>query len=260
MCRFFAIPRSLYYYRPKTKPADDGLRQTIKEIFHRGRQAYGARKIQKVLLACGIQISRRKVRQIMAEEGLVSVYQVKKYQVHKTKSNQANIENIVNQQFDDRKKLEVVVSDLTYVQVGNRWCYICPFLDLHNREVIGWSVGPRKTADLVYEAILSIRYPLDQIALCHTDRGSEFDNQLIDQALHAFGIERSLSRPGNPYDNAVIESFNNIMKKEFIWRYRFDALQELKTELFDYLHWYNNERIHSSLGYVAPTQFRKVFT
>lgn len=126
--------------------------------------------------------------------------------------------------FDERKRLEVVVSDLTYVRVQGRWCYVCIILDLHNREVIGYSAGPRKTKDLVYEALLRISYPLNLIDIYHTDRGKEFDNQLIEQALQTFGITRSLSRPGNPYDNAVMEAFNKILKKEFVRGRTFESL------------------------------------
>lgn len=93
----------------------------IVQEFHAGRQNYGARKIQQKLQAKGIQVSRRKVRQIMDEEGLVSIYQVAKYRPHKTTCNQANTANIVDRSFDDRKHLEVVVSDLTYVRVRKRW-------------------------------------------------------------------------------------------------------------------------------------------
>ena len=259
MCRFFAIPRSLYYYQPKTRSEEDPLRPMIVQEFHAGRQNYGARKIQQKLQAKGIQVSRRKVRQIMDEEGLVSIYQVTKYCPHKTTCNQANTANIVDRSFDDRKHLEVVVSDLTYVRVRKRWHYVCIILDLHNREVIGFSAGPRKTDDLVYEALLSIRYPLNQIHIYHTDRGKEFDNRLIDKALSTFGITRSLSRPGNPYDNAVIEAFNKILKKEFVRGRHFESLLQLQIELFDYIHWYNHERIHGSLDYLTLVEYRKAF-
>lgn len=259
MCRYFAIPRSLYYYKPVTPPKDQALRESIKQIFHQSRQTYGARKIQRQLQDRGIQVSRKKVRQLMDEEGLISVYQVAKYRLQKSTCNQAKTENIVGRSFDERKRLEVVVSDLTYVRVQGRWCYVCIILDLHNREVIGYSAGPRKTKDLVYEALLRISYPLNLIDIYHTDRGKEFDNQLIEQALQTFGITRSLSRPGNPYDNAVMEAFNKILKKEFVRGRTFESIHQLKLELFDYIHWYNNQRIHGSLGYVSPIEYKKMF-
>lgn len=97
-----------------------------------------------------------------------------------------------------------------------RWNYICIMIDLYHREIVGYSVGANKDANLVKQALLSIPYKHDAIELFHSDRGSEFDNQLIDSVLNTFGIERSLSRKGNPYDNAVAESSFKCMKTEFI--------------------------------------------
>ncbi|MCG4586986.1 DDE-type integrase/transposase/recombinase, partial [Anaerosalibacter bizertensis] len=138
------------------------------------------------------------------------------YKVKKSKCNEEKIENIVNRDFKNREKLEVVVSDLTYVRVGNKWNYICTLLDLHNKEVIGYSAGDKKDAELVYEAFLSCSYPLTEIKIFHTDRGNEFKNKLIEEVIETFGIKRSLSAKGSPYDNAPVESFNNVLKTECI--------------------------------------------
>ncbi|MBV1822149.1 DDE-type integrase/transposase/recombinase, partial [Anaerosalibacter bizertensis] len=143
-------------------------------------------------------------------------YTVAQYKVKKSKCNEEKIENIVNRDFKNREKLEVVVSDLTYVRVGNKWNYICTLLDLHNKEVIGYSAGDKKDAELVYEAFLSCSYPLTEIKIFHTDRGNEFKNKLIEEVIETFGIKRSLSAKGSPYDNAPVESFNNVLKTECI--------------------------------------------
>ena len=102
-----------------------------------------------------------------------------------------------------------------------------------------------------------MRFPLSDIDVFHTDRGSEFDNFDIDELLDVFGIRRSLSRKGNPYDNAVIESTNKILKKELIYRQAFTGLDQLRRELNSYVWWYNNERMHSTLGYMSPVEFRE---
>ena len=99
----------------------------------------------------------------MRENGLVSNYRVAKYKLKITSCKESNISNLLNKKFDDRDKLEVAVSDLTYVRVGNKWNYVCTLLDLSNREIIGYSVGKNKTADLVKEAFLSCRYSLNSI-------------------------------------------------------------------------------------------------
>src|SRR5690625_7647846 len=122
--------------------------------------------------------------------------------------------------------------------------YLC-FVDFYNRE-IGHSTSPHKTAELVQKAFTSVPYNLNQLELFHTDRGSEFKNKLIDDALDAFGIERSLSDKGTPYDNAVAEATFKTIKTEFVNGTVFSSQQELDLELFVYVNWFNNIRIHRS--------------
>ncbi|SHH27154.1 Integrase core domain-containing protein [Tepidibacter thalassicus DSM 15285] len=153
--------------------------------------------------------------------------------------------------------MEVVVSDLTYVRINKKWAYICVLLDLHNREIIGYSVGDNKNADLVYQAFLNCKYPLSEIKLFHTDRGNEFKNKTIDAVINAFNIERSLSNKGCPYDNAAAESLYNILKTEFVKNREFKNLNELRLELGDYINWYNNHRLHGSLDYLTPMEYKE---
>ena len=157
-------------------------------------------------------MSLRKIRIIMKLHGLVSNYTIKQFKVHKTKSNEENKPNIVNREFNREKQLEVIVSDLTYVNVAGKWNYICLILDLWNREIIGYAAGKHKTAELVYKAICKIPHNLNQIEIFHTDRGNEFKNKLIDEVINTFGIKRSLSKKGCPYDNAVAEATYKIVK------------------------------------------------
>ena len=105
-------------------------------------------------------------------------------------------------------------------------------------------------------AVATLGFPLTDIDVFHTDRGSEFANSDIDDLLEAFDIRRSLSRKGNPYDNAVIESTNRILKKELVYRRVFADLDQLRRELNSYVRWYNEERMHSALGYMSPVEFR----
>ena len=178
--------------------------------------------------------------------------------MHKQPVNQDPVPNEVNREFNGRAPLEVAVSDLTYVRVGGKWNYVCLIVDLYNREIIGYSAGPNKTAQLVYEAFARIKYRLDQISIFHTDRGSEFKNNVIDGVIETFNIKRSLSNKGCPYDNAVAESAFKVFKTEFANQYAFDTLDYLNLMLSDYVNWYNNIRIHSSLGYLTPDAYRKL--
>lgn len=142
-------------------------------------------------------------------------YTVAQYKPFKADSNESSVKNELQREVDQEEAYAVVVSDLTYVRVAGKWHYVCLFVDLFNREMIGYSCGPRKTADLVYKAIASISVRLDRIQMFHTDRGKEFDNKLISDALKTFGVKRSLSKKGCPYDNAVAEATFKIFKTEF---------------------------------------------
>ncbi len=258
MCAVLKLPRSTYYSEINRiiKSKVDPFTEDIKRIFLSSRKNYGTRRIKKELANEGKVVSRRRIGRTMAENSLVSNYTIAHYKVHKTKVNESKISNTVDRDFDDRNHLEVVVSDLTYVRVDGKWNYICFILDLHNREIIGYSAGRNKTSDLVQKAFSSIKSDLKNIKIFHTDRGSEFKNQAIDQLLNTFDISRSLSHKGCPYDNAVAEATFKTLKVEFVYPQVFESLKQLKLELFDYVHWYNNIRLHSSLGYLPPVTYK----
>ena len=257
MCRVLQVNRSTYYYEAKQRPDETGLSTEITEIFKTSRNNYGTRKIKKELMRTGKQVSRRRIGRIMKQEGLVSNDTTTQFKPQKDTCNESKTENVLDRQFQNREYRDVVISDLTYVRVGTHWNYICILVDLYNREIIGYSAGEQKTAELVKEAFQSVEGSLEEIRLFHTDRGNEFKNQTIEELLETFHIERSLSHKGCPYDNAVAEATFKIIKTEFVWNETFASLEELKLKLWDYIHWYNHHRIHSSLGYQTPIQYRE---
>jgi transposase InsO family protein len=255
-CRISGISRGSYYYDAKPPKDESFLEETVQTAFEENRSLYGSRKLKKVLTRKGITISRRKICRIMKYRGLESAYTRRKYKRHSREVNESNFPNLLNRQFDNHEPLSAVVSDLTYVRVGQRWNYVCILLDLHNREIIGYSSGANRDAALVYAAFASVKINLKKIQLFHTDRGSEFDNALIDELLDTFAINRSLSLRGCPYDNAVAESTLKLIKTEFINRRIFESSEQLVTELTDYVHWFNTIRIHGALKYLSPVEFR----
>jgi transposase InsO family protein len=256
MCKVLQIPRSTYYYEAKAKPDETELVAAIVDIFAASRNNYGTRKIKVKLKERNIIVSRRRIGRIMKQEGLVSNYTTAQFRPQKDTCNESKIENIVDRQFNKQPFRNVVVSDLTYVRVGMSWNYICVLIDLFNREIIGYSAGPNKTALLVKQAFQTINGNLKDIQIFHTDRGNEFKNELIEETLKTFEITRSLSHKGCPYDNAVAEATFKIIKTEFVRNQTFSNLYELKYKLADYVNWFNNHRIHSSLGYLTPREYR----
>ncbi|WP_349010341.1 IS3 family transposase, partial [Lactococcus garvieae] len=215
LCKALNLSRATYYYEPKEKPEETALEAEVIQVFHDNRKAYGTRRIKPLLKQ---QVSRRKIGQIMRKYNLVSVYTKRKFRVQTRAVNNANIENVLDRKFKDKRELEVLVSDLTYVDVLGNWNYVCLVLDLFNREIVGHAVGEHKNAALVQEALSTIPYDCSKIQMFHTDRGKEFDNAEIEEFLSAFHIQRSLSHKATPHDNAVAEATYKAFKAEFIYQ------------------------------------------
>lgn len=256
MCKVLQISRSTFYYESQMNSSSDEVSQAIEVIFKDSQNNYGTRKIKEELRKLDITVSRRRIGRIMKERGLVSTYTVAQFKVHKDTCNESLVANELNREFDNKAPLAAVVSDLTYVRVNHKWNYICILIDLFNREIIGYSTGARKDAGLVYKAFASIKTNLKNISLFHTDRGNEFKNRLIEDVLKTFAIKRSLSMKGCPYDNAVAEATFKIIKTEFVRNYHFESVEELNIKLTDYVNWFNKKRIHSTLGYLSPFEYK----
>lgn len=256
MLRCLCIARSTYYYVAREKPDETALEDAVETVFNQNRKVYGSRKIKVALERKNIFLSRRRIIRLMTKMNLYSAYSISRFKVHHGKVNDSQVPNILNRQFTGHPEYAAVVSDLTYVRVNYKWNYTCLLVDLFNREIIGFSAGVHKNAELVFDAFATVQADLHRIQLFHTDRGSEFDNHVIDEVLNTFNISRSLSLRGCPYDNAVAEATFKIFKAEFVYGRNFENLAKLKMELADYVNWFNHFRIHSSLGYLSPKEFK----
>jgi len=260
-CSILGIARSVYYfyrdYDPKPRINDDGLSEDVTRVYKANRSIYGSHKIKKKLDQEGKQVSRRRIVRVMRANGLVSAYTTKKHRPTKSEPNEAPVPDLVERNFRGRRPLELLVSDLTYICLGNKWAYTCLFLDIANREIVGHGAGWNKDARLVKATFASMDANLYDVDIFHTDRGSEFDNMEIAEILDVFGIRRSLSRKATPLDNAVSEATFKLYKAEFARREHFNTMEELRLKLSDYVHWFNNIRIHSTLGYLTPIEFKR---
>nr|WP_232047842.1 IS3 family transposase [Bifidobacterium adolescentis] len=256
-CRILGVPRSTYYWMIEHPEAErvDPIAGDVHAIWRDSHERYGARKIKAALERRGVTASRRRIVNIMKRRGMTSAYARRTFKPHKTRVNEARLANILDREFDGYEPRTHLASDLTYVRVGGKWAYVCLLIDLANRSIAGHSADTGRTADLVMAAFATLDFPLTEVEVFHTDRGSEFDNTRIDELLDVFDIRRLLSRKGNPYDNAVVESTNRLLKKELIYRNHYTSLEQLRSDLNDYVWWFNNQRLHSTLGYRSPKEF-----
>ena len=256
-CRILGVPRSAYYWMIEHPEAGrvDPIAGDVRAVRRDGHERCGAGKIKAALERRGVTASGRRIVDIMKRRGMTSAYSRRTSEPHKTRVNEARLANIPDREFDGYEPRTHLASDLTYVRVGGKWVYVCLLVGLADRGIAGHSAGTGRTADLVMAAFATLGFPLTEVEVFHTDRGGGFDNARIDGLLDVFDIRRSLSRKGDPYDNAVVESTNRLLKKELIYRNHYTSLEQLRSDLNDYVWWFNNQRLHSTLGYRSPKEF-----
>lgn len=259
-CRILGVPRSTYCRMlanpPRPKPPDP-IEPDVLGAFEASRGGYGARRLKVALERSGVVASRRRICRIMRDNGLSSAYSGRAPKGGARPARPPSAGNVLARSFDGHAPRTHVASGLTYVRAGGPWCYVCLLVDLYNREIVGCSCGRRKDARLVKAAFSNVAFPLTAIEVLRSDRGSEFCNGEIDALLSACGVERSVSRPGDPCDDAVVESANRMLKRELVRGRAFASEEHLRTELFDWVNWYSNCRLHSTFGYMTPVGFRE---
>jgi putative transposase len=268
MCEVLEVSRSGYYAwcnRPQSLRSQENqkLSQQIEEIHHASRQTYGSPRIQLALKVKGISIGRQRVIRLMDTLGINA--RVKRQFVATTDSNHdlPIAENVLNRNFTTTEPDKAWVADITYVPTEKGWLYLAVILDLFSRRVIGYSMADHMRTDLVLTALdsaLKQRIPSQSGLVFHSDRGSQYASHDYRNALKTAGLTCSMSRRANCWDNAVAESFFGTLKTELVHRQTFQTHIEARTAIAEWIEvFYNRQRIHSSIGYVAPVQFEDNF-
>lgn len=265
-CQVLGVSRSGYYnYQSSqaSKPDDtkhQEMLEWIKDIAESSDNSYGSRRMKIALNILGFPVSRNKARKLMREAG-VQVRHRKKYKVT-TNSNhkQPVFDNLLGRQFDVPQPDQVYASDVTYIWTQEGWLYLAVVIDLCTRKVVGWSMSSRMKAQLVCDALkMAIWQRRPKAGLIHhSDRGSQYASRAFRQLLKAHGIKGSMSRKGDCWDNAVVESFFGSLKQERVqWR-SYQTRYEAQQDILQYISmFYNSYRLHSYLGYTSPNEFEK---
>ena len=241
------------------KIANQKLDVEIKKIYDESKGRYGSPKITKVLKNKGIIVSQKRVARRMKFLGLRSITIKKFNHAGASKSDGTKeYKNLLEQDFFADKPNKKWVGDITYIYTKETgWTYLAIVMDLFDLSVIGWSYGMNMTDDLVIDAFnkAMINRKLNKDGIFHSDRGSQYTSNDFEQLLEELKIKHSYSKKGYPYDNASMESFNAILKKEEVNVNNYETFNEAKLALFEFIEsWYNNKRIHSSLDYITPNE------
>jgi len=244
----------LFYHR------DQFLQERIAMIFTDSRQTYGSPRIHAALKAQGEQVGRKRVARLMRENHFIA----KKRQRFKTTTRVDKrlsiVENLLRQDFTAVRPNEKWVSDITCVWTALGWLYVAVILDLFSRKVIGLSMSERQTKDLVIKGLKQAVTHREKpgTLIYHSDRGSQYTSHDFQKLLKAHGMTPSMSGTGNCYDNAAMESFFATLKGECTFFENYEDREKAKNSIFDYCFiFYNQQRIHSTLGYVCPKEFEQ---
>ena len=264
MCATLGVSRSGYYQwknagqSPRAQQTRR-LNRLIENEYAKSRQTYGSIRITRALREGGETVGYNRIARLMRSAGLQG-RQKRRYRVRTTDSrhDQPIAPNLLAVAPAPTKPDQIWATDITYIETSEGWLYLAGVLDLYSRRLIGWAMGPGMETSLPLAALnmaLQQRRPVGQV-LHHSDRGCQYASATYRQALAANFCIASMSRKGNCYDNATMESFWSTLKQELVYRRKFMTRNEATTAIFDYIEgFYNRTRLHSALGFKSPLDY-----
>ena len=263
MCRVLAVSAAGYYAwrsRPESARSIQAhvLLSAIRVIHRESRETYGSPRIWSALVKQGHGVGEHRVARLMRQDG-IRAKTVTKWRTTTQSQHQFPVAaNTLDRAFTVDALNRVWAGDLTYVWTREGWLYLAVLLDLYSRRVVGWAMGQRLTSELAEQALLMAvlnRTPTAGL-VHHSDRGSQYAAMSYQRRLTEYGFISSMSRKGNCWDNACVESFFGTLKRELVHQRQYVTRDEAKQEIFDYIEvFYNRQRRHSTLGYHSPVEY-----
>ncbi len=266
LCRLMGVSRSGFYdwLRNQDREPDPEHEEKlgwVKEVAEASDHTYGSRRMSKALQALGYPVGRHQARSLMREAGVWVRYR-RRYRVTTDSNHRQRVfPNRLERDFEAKAPNHVWAGDITYVWTREGWLYLAVIIDLYSRKVVGWSMGRHLTSSLVCTALTMAwwsRRPQKGQLIHHSDRGVQYASGAFRKLLETHGIEGSMSRKGDCWDNAVVESFFGSLKSERIhWR-SYQSREEARDDIVEYITMhYNSRRLHSYLDYQSPDQFER---
>jgi putative transposase len=254
------LARSTFYYQQKVLGQDDKhqqLKETIKSVFERHKGRYGYRRITAALRQFGSHVNHKTVQRLMGVLGLKSLVRPKKYRSFKGEVGRA-APNELQRRFAADSANQKWVTDVTEFNVAGEKLYLSPILDLYNGEIVAFETSKRPVFDLVNSMLKKalVKLAPHEKPMLHSDQGWQYRMPAYQRQLRERQLVQSMSRKGNCYDNAAMESFFAVLKSEFFLLNKFDSVDALRDGLADYIHYYNHDRIKLKLKGLSPVQYR----
>ena len=268
MCRLLSVSRSGFYAwlkRPISSRAQQRacVSEAAEAMFYGFKKRYGAPRLMIELNAQGISCSLNHVADVMQEKGL-RARNGKGFKYRARIESKTHVsDNLLARKFDVNKPNRKWVSDITYIRVNRQWLYLAVMMDLFSRKVIGWSLDNHMREELIIEALnmaISCRHTVRDVLL-HSDRGVQYRGNDYQNVLKNNGIQCSMSRKGNCWDNAVMESFLGRFKVELVYAENYKTVESAQAGIFEYIEmFYNQLRRHSANGYISPNKYQQQLT
>ncbi len=264
MCEILGVSRCNYYSAVRRKehiepdPQHDELIEWVQKVADASDFTYGVRRMKRALNSLGYPVGKQRTRALMKEAG-VSVRRRRKYKVTTNSDHQQPVfDNVLSRDFDAQKPDQAYVSDITYIWTQEGWLYLAVVIDLFSRKIVGWSMASRMNAQLVCDALtMALWQRKPKVGLIHhSDRGSQYASRQFRQLLTQYKVTGSMSRKGDCWDNAVVESFFGTLKQERVqWRH-YQSRRAAQQDILQYITmFYNSQRMHSYLDYKSPNQY-----
>lgn len=254
------LSRSTFYYQVKVLETGDkhaSLKSSIKAVFERHKGRYGYRRIAAQLRQSGQVVNHKTVQRLMKILGLKSLVRPKKYRSYRGEV--ASSPNVLNRQFNAARPNEKWVTDVTEFNLRGERLYLSPIMDLYNGEIVAYEMQARPLYSLVGNMLSKALTKLKgrpEAPILHSDQGWHYQIPAYRKQLSDSGLTQSMSRKGNCLDNAAMESFFGTLKSEFFHPNKFATIDQLKTGLRRYIHYYNHERLKLKLNGLSPVQYR----
>lgn len=265
MCKVLRVSRSGYYAWLKCSQsmhaqANEDLLTEIRAAYQISRKTYGSPRIHAYLRQKGVVCGRHRVARLMRLDRIVARKAPKRHpQTTQQRPGAKTAPNLLNREFSASAPNQKWVSDFTYIDTAEGWLYLAGIVDLYARRVVGWAMADQMDVSLVEKALqmaITNRHPATGL-LHHSDRGSQYTSEVYLDQLSRHQCQISMSRTGNCYDNAAMESFFATLKAECATT-KFASKAEARTAIFEFIEvWYNRQRLHSSLGYLSPVEYEQ---